>query len=186
MPIRLIYFLSYKTVFSPPFNQHSMYGIRYCTNRVTQFDNIYGLTIMVNKVLSRYNNSPPTSRLGLGTPRLIEGGPLYPDILEILDSCTVCPLTSKCTSDLALYGVELHEVRQWLKKAVESNGYINSQWCSGSAPNTVVACDAYKVLGIIDMKSFGNKELSEIYIKFCISKTGSTVLTISFHPSAEG
>ncbi|EJD6330306.1 TPA: hypothetical protein ACT3Y6_001048 [Proteus mirabilis] len=71
-----------------------------------------------------------------------------------------------------------------MKSAVSSGGYINSMWCRLSPNrNCIVACDAYRVLVDICNPITDELEAVPMYLKLCISKTGSTVMQISAHPS---
>lgn len=139
---------------------------------------------MVNKVLSRYTTRPPKEDLTDGAERIIDnGGPLYGDILEILDSCEVKLATSKCSSDLALNNLEVWDVRDWIRDAVRGGNYLNSQWCSISNKGAIVACDAYLVRGTIETKA-NEMVMLDMYVKFCVSKTGKAIMTVSFHQSS--
>ncbi|MGX9397069.1 hypothetical protein [Pantoea dispersa] len=138
---------------------------------------------MVNKVLSRYNTSPPKELLTDGVERAIDGGPLYKDILEVLAVSSIQLVTQKCSLDLALHNLDVGEVREWIEEAVAKGRYVNSQWCAIQGKNCIAACDAYLVSGFIELKN-GEKELKDMYIKFSVSKTGTAVLTVSFHESS--
>ncbi|ARA20977.1 hypothetical protein AM438_00055 [Proteus mirabilis] len=138
---------------------------------------------MVNKIISRYCSSPP-SDFNEDTDRLIATGPLYPDILSALERCDIRPATQRCISDMAFYGISGDDIRKWMKSAVSSGGYINSMWCRLSPNrNCIVACDAYRVLVDICNPITDELEAVPMYLKLCISKTGSTVMQISAHPS---
>ncbi len=138
---------------------------------------------MVNKVMSQYCSSPPIDFNG-DADRLISSGPLYPNILSVLDKCDIRPATLKCTSDMAFYGISSDNIRKWIKTAISTGGYINSMWCRLSPNrNCIAACDAYRV--VVDMNNPVTEESDTItmYLKLCISKTGSTIMQISAHPS---
>ncbi len=129
-----------------------------------------------------YNTSPPKT-LGLGSERVIPNGPLYPNILASLKSSGITVVTSKCISDMQLHNIETDDIRDLIKKAVRDNGYINSMWCSvNRAGNAIAACDAYEVDGYVRDR-YGNMEPKKIYLKFCIAKSGQTIMQVSMHPS---
>ncbi|MTC54916.1 hypothetical protein GKR56_16975 [Providencia alcalifaciens] len=134
------------------------------------------------KVLSRYCSSPPTQILS-GSDRLIQCGPLYPDILDILDSCVIAVVTDKCFGDMQLHNITADEIKVFIRSAVSSGRYINSVWCSVNPKGKgIAACDSYEVDGYTKDKN-GNQIPSKIYLKFCISKTGQTIMQVSMHPS---
>lgn len=129
-----------------------------------------------------YNTSPPKI-LRAGSEREIPNGPLYPNILSSLESCTVVAVTNKCLCDLQLHNICSDDIRDLIKKAVKGNGYINSVWCSvNPVGRAIAACDAYEVDGYVKDSS-GGLIPKKIYLKFCIAKTGKTIMQVSMHPS---
>lgn len=138
---------------------------------------------MVNKVVSQYCSSPPSDFNG-DADRLIPTGPLYPDILLAIDKCDIRPATQRCTSDMAFYGISGDNIRKWMRAAIASGGYINSMWCRLSPNrNCIAACDAYRIVVDNYNPATDESETVTMYLKLCISKTGSTIMQISAHPS---
>ncbi|EMH5492648.1 hypothetical protein ABVE29_003698 [Providencia stuartii] len=138
---------------------------------------------MVDKVISSYANSPPKN-LAEKAEREIPCGPLYPNILDVIDKCDIKPATMKCIDDMAFYGITGDKIRKWLRLAIASDGYINSVWCRLSPNrNCIAACDAYRVE--IEEKDWNAEKIETVhmYLKFFISKTGTTVMQVSAHPS---
>ncbi|EPS6101687.1 TPA: hypothetical protein ACKRIS_003770 [Providencia stuartii] len=138
---------------------------------------------MVDKIISSYANSPPKN-LADNADREIPNGPLYPRILDVIDSCDIKPATLKCIEDMSFYDISGDKIREWLKIAVATNGYVNSVWCRLSPNrNCIAACDAYKIE--VEVKSLKTDELEGVvmYLKFFISKTGKTIMQVSAHPS---
>ncbi|QCD02256.1 hypothetical protein E7703_14285 [Citrobacter portucalensis] len=138
---------------------------------------------MVVKVLSRFKTGAPKEPLKDGEERMIEGGPLYPELASVLDECQVKPVTNKTNDFLAIHRVDLGDVRKYVELALAAGRYINSQWCNGNAPKGIFACDAYVVSAQLYIPS--KREISTvlIYIKVCILDTGNTVAIISLHES---
>jgi hypothetical protein len=138
---------------------------------------------MVIKVFSRYKTAAPKEPLRDREERLIEGGPLYPELLAVLDSCQVKPVTTKTNEFLAVHRVDLGDVRKYVELALTAGKYINSQWCNGNAPKGIFACDAYLVPAQLYIPSQREEATVLMYVKVCILETGNTVAVISLHES---
>ncbi|MCB5315621.1 hypothetical protein [Yersinia intermedia] len=138
---------------------------------------------MVTKVLSLYCSNAPKDGLGAGEERIICDGPLYPDLLTKIDSISVYPTTLRAIEFIALHKVDLGDLRDWVTKALTHGKYINSQWCLGSSPKGLFACDSYCVSGDLYMPKNKKNEHTEIYVKVCITKARNAVAVLSFHPS---
>jgi len=139
-----------------------------------------------NNVVSKYATNAPQQPLNSCRSRVIAQGPLYPDILSILDNCTVTVATQRCVCELQQLSIEVSEIRDWIKLAVTQGGYINSQWCCLSKPNVIAACDAYRIQFPINDTEALSVVNKVFYLKFFVAKTGQTIATVSFHPSIDG
>ncbi len=135
-----------------------------------------------NIVLSRYNANPPPGVLGQGQSRIIPGGPIYTNIINIIDLCGVTALTHRCIQDLQTNSIDDGDLRNWIKLAVKQNSFINSQWCSLTKPHIIAACDAYEVNQIVSTGIDTAVIHKTFYVKFFVAKTGNTIVTVSFHP----
>jgi hypothetical protein len=136
-----------------------------------------------NIVLSRYNANPPPGALGLQQSRIIPGGPIYTNILDIIDLCGVTTTTVRCIQHLQTYAIDDGDLRNWITLAVKQNSFINSQWCSLTKPHIIAACDAYEVNQSVSTGSTTETIPRTFYVKFFVAKTGNTIVTVSFHPS---
>lgn len=139
---------------------------------------------MVYRVLSRYKTGAPKDAFHDGEERIIKhDGPLYPDMLSILDNCSVSPATTRTDDFMAIHMVDLSDLRKFAEIALKSGKYINSQWCKGNSPPAIYACDSYVVSAVIYSPKDRDMTTMVVYIKLCITDTGNTVAVISFHES---
>lgn len=139
---------------------------------------------MVIKVFSLYKTGAPKEAFREGEERFIEnGGPLYPELVDVLDNCQVRTVTARTNDFLAIHRVELGEVRTYVKLALTAGKYVNSQWCMGNAPRGIFACDAYIVPAQLYIPSLREVSTVLMYVKVCILETGNTVAVISLHDS---
>lgn len=138
---------------------------------------------MVTKVYSQYCTGAPKDQLQAGEDRIITAGPLYPNMLDIIDKCGVHSATQRANEFIALHKIDLGDLRVWVSRALQYGTYINSQWCLGNSPKGLFACDSYVVSGELYNPQTRTCEITEVYVKVCITKTGSTIATMSFHPS---
>ncbi|CTQ08459.1 MULTISPECIES: hypothetical protein [Klebsiella pneumoniae complex] len=136
-------------------------------------------------VVSSYTKNAPTQVLNRSN-RMIEGGPLYTNLLAKLDSCEVTIVTQKCIQDTRCCCLETWDVRDLIKLALQQNTFINSQWCSTSKEHVIAACDSYVVSKTIVHADKEQTETKNYYIKFFVASTGNTVATVSLHPPREG
>jgi len=130
-------------------------------------------------ILSRYSGDTPDKT---GT-RTISSGPLYPDVLEKIEKCDVIAWTRKCIADLRSMSFDGEDVRKWIIAAMSGGRYLGSEWCEGSQQGTWAACDAYLVTDST-WNEYAKKNIScEYYIKFCLNKNDTVLMTVSFHLS---
>lgn len=140
---------------------------------------------MVIKICSRYKTGAPKEPLRDGEERIIEGGPLYPNLLAELARCQVNSVTHKTNDFLALHRVDLGDVRTCVELALKGGRYINSQWCNGNAPKGLFACDAYVVPAQLYIPHERCECTVMLYVKVCLLDSGNTVAVISLHESTE-
>lgn len=140
---------------------------------------------MVIKIYSAHKAGAPKGPLKDGEERIIEGGPLYPNLLTELAQCQVTPVTRKTNDFLAIHRVDLGDVRMYVELALKGGRYINSQWCSGNAFKGLFACDSYVVPAQLYMPHQRCECTVMLYVKVCLLGTGNTVAVISLHESTE-
>lgn len=138
---------------------------------------------MVIKVLSEYDKNPPLEGMRAHDDRIIGTERLYPNILATLINSTVKPVTNRTIDMMSIHKIDIGNVRTWINAAVSHGKYINSQWCTGNSPAYLFACDSYVVSGLLYCPKVKEEILTDVYIKFCILKTGATVTVLSLHPS---
>jgi len=137
------------------------------------------LTIMVNSmILSRHEGDTPD----VGANRKIPNGPLYPDIIDKIDNCTVVAWTKKCALDVQDLSLDEEDLVYWIKEAVSHGVFKGSEWCQNGQQGAWAACDAYTVKAAYWNETTGRQMSCQYYIKFCINRTGNVVMTVSFHP----
>ncbi len=132
-------------------------------------------------VVSSYKKNAPTQALNAGE-RKIPGGPLYKNLLSKLDNCEVKAITNKCIQDMRCCSLEIWDLRDLIKLALQQNNFINSQWCSTTKDHVIAACDAYTVSKTIPNPLADVPETTTYYIKFFESSTGNAIATVSLHP----
>ncbi|WP_342605997.1 hypothetical protein [Pantoea agglomerans] len=140
---------------------------------------------MVNKVQSQYKKGAPSDVLRDDEERIIVGGPLYPDLLNKIDSCSVRPVTLRTDDFMAIHRVDLNDLRTYAKLALETGRYVNSQWCNGNAPKGIFACDSYTVSASVYSPKDREMIMCVVYVKLCLTDTGNTVAVISLHESTK-
>lgn len=135
--------------------------------------------MVTSMILSRYTGSTPDET---GT-REIPHGPLYPDVVDLIDKCTVKPWTRRCIADLQSMSLNEEDITRWIVRAVREGNYHQSEWCQSKADGPWAACDAY-TLKDSAWNEYAGKELEcTYYIKFFITKSETVVMTVSFHLS---
>lgn len=118
----------------------------------------------------------------LGSASKIAGGPLYGNILAIIDSAKISAITEQCRKDVAELGKDESSLKSSIKLAVSRGRFIGSEWCQINSNNVWAACDAYSFTEKAWIEAAHREMDCEFYIKFCIGKTGAVVLIVSFHP----
>lgn len=131
-----------------------------------------------NRNLSAYKASDPT-----GEATYIPNGPLYPpqDVLLMLGSAEVRPITRKCREQIRQHGYDQDDLKALVRKAVVTNGYRNSRWCAQGAPGCWYACDGYRVTSQEWVEKLGKYFDFVMYIKFAVHENGSVLVLISCH-----
>ncbi|KJM63345.1 hypothetical protein B5M10_00750 [Pluralibacter gergoviae] len=105
-----------------------------------------------------------------GANTRIACGPLYSKrILSMIDIARIAVVTRQCWRDVASLGKDEKALREAVKTAVKSGRYLCSEWCQLSTAGAWVEA-AWKEMDC------------DFYIKFCVGKTGSVILTLSHHP----
>jgi len=117
-----------------------------------------------------------------GTPSKIAGGPLYKNILAIIDSASVSAITKQCIKDVADLAKDESSLKSSIKLAVSRGRFLGSEWCQINSSDVWAACDAYSFTEKVWIDAAHKDMECELYIKFCIGKTGAVVLIVSFHP----
>lgn len=116
-----------------------------------------------------------------GSNQKIVSGPLYSDILKIIDSSMISLATRQCRRDVAELGKDEKSLKEAIKLAVKTGRFICSEWCQIDM-NSWAACDAYNYYEKAWIEAAWKEMDCEFYVKFCIGLEGNIVLTISYHP----
>ncbi|EPY7248011.1 hypothetical protein ACLH1Q_06830 [Klebsiella sp. 1SOBk8mer] len=117
-----------------------------------------------------------------GSASKISGGPLYKNILTIIESAKISAITQQCSKDVAELGKDEDCLKSSISLAVSRGRFLGSEWCQINANNVWAACDAYSFTEKAWIEAAHKEMDCEIYIKFCIGKSGAVVLIVSFHP----
>lgn len=135
---------------------------------------------MVNrKILSQYTNAPPID----GDQRKISGGPLYAEE-QIISAVQAIPRTRKCKNDIANLLFDCDDLLNLVKEAVSLGRYKDSEWCTDKPNGNLFACDSYVYKKSRWSEYQFKNVIDEYFVKFCIGKSGSILLTISCHLSS--
>ncbi len=135
--------------------------------------------MVTRMILSRYCDDPPEE----ASSREISGGPLYPDIVDIIDKCTVVAWTKKCIRDVREMSFDEQQISLWITRAVKTGRFKGSMWCEGNKEGVWAACDSYVVTDCQWNENAGKELSCDYYIKFFLNKGGTVVMTVSFHLS---
>lgn len=136
--------------------------------------------MVTSMILSRFKGTPPND----GQDRKIEGGPLYSDIVEILEKGDTVPWTKKCIRDIQSLSMEAEDIKQMVLIAVSEGVFLGSEWCQGGKAESWAACDAYRFWHSTWCENMHKELKNEFYIKFFVNTAGTVVLTVSLHLSS--
>jgi hypothetical protein len=138
-----------------------------------------------NIILSRFREGPYPWDSG---ERKIVGGPLYEreELLIFMKEHGpegVNQWTQKCLGEIQALSLDKEDVWELVKNVLLTGTYLGSEWCERHENGPWAACDAYSFIRR-EWFPTANKYLDcEYYLKLAISKTGTLLLLISFHPS---
>ncbi len=121
----------------------------------------------------------------IGEKREIQDGPLYDKdhVLRLLDEEEIVVWTRKCLRDLQRWEIDLEDVAELIKTALDKGTFLGSQWCEQKRSGPWAACDAYRIFRSEWSHVAHKKILVEYYVKFAINRKGRLLLVISCHPS---
>lgn len=128
-------------------------------------------------IVSRYSTA------FTGVKQDILGGPLYTDILSIIDSATMLIGTKKCRRNLRALSKDMDDLKEIIKHSVTCGSFHKSEWCELSEPDTWAACDSYTWVERAWVEAAYKEMDCHFYIKFCIDTSGNVVTTVSYHTS---
>lgn len=128
-------------------------------------------------IVSRHSSGFP------GVKQDIPRGPLYADILSIIDSATMLIGTKKCRKNLRDLSKDMDDLRGIIKHSVTCGRFHKSEWCELSEPDTWAACDSYTWVESAWIEAAYKEMDCHFYIKFCIDSSGNVVTTVSYHTS---
>ncbi|WP_417028128.1 hypothetical protein [Citrobacter sp.] len=128
-------------------------------------------------IVSRYSSGFP------GLPQKIQGGPIYADILAVIDTATMVVGTRKCRQNLRALSKDADDLKNIIKHAVKGGRFHQSEWCELSEPDTWAACDSYIWVERAWIEAAYKEMDCHFYIKFCIDSSGNVVTTVSYHAS---
>ena len=129
-------------------------------------------------IVSRYKLNFPSEG---GSLKITGKSPIY-DPQEILTSSTsASPWTRKCRNDVFNLGFDNQDLLELIKIAVGTGIFKGSEWCESKPGGPWAACDAYSVSRVEINEETEKKYQCYYFVKFCISDTGSVLLTVSCH-----
>lgn len=117
-----------------------------------------------------------------GLASKIAGGPLYKNILAIINAASVSAVTEQCRKDVADLGKDENSLKDSIRLAVSRGRFLGSEWCQINSNNVWAACDAYSFIEKAWVEAAHKEMDCEFYIKFCIGLSGAIVVIVSFHP----
>ncbi|MFZ2124929.1 MAG: hypothetical protein WA012_05550 [Rhodoferax sp.] len=130
--------------------------------------------------VSRFDGLPPQN----DEPRDIPSGPLYPtfEIKSLAESINVRPWSNGAVKDAQKWCLSNEDIADLIKLAVTKGIYGGSEWCKAQPAGPWAACDAYTVSRPDWIEATHKYTLTDYYLKFAISKTGTLLLSASNHP----
>ena len=139
--------------------------------------------VVNTKNASGYGGVPPVATT---CDRSICGGPLYSisTLTGLLEDGgqNIVPWTRGSSADLEKLSLDLDGAARILLEALQNGRYHNSEWCQQRPSGPWAACDAYVLQRSEWIPSAHKEMMMEYYLKLAISKTGSVLLLVSFHP----
>lgn len=120
-----------------------------------------------------------------GKPDKITGGPIYSDVLERIETCSISVVTEQCRKDVRALQKDENDIKESVIRAVRFGRFIGSEWCQINKNEVWAACDAYSFYETAWIEAAHKEMEFELYIKFCIGVTGNMVLTVSLHTPSQ-
>lgn len=120
--------------------------------------------------------------------RVIKSGPLY-DVGELVGfirksgALAMRQWTTRCISDVVMLGLDNDDLAELVAHGLLTGTYLQSEWCQRNDDRFWAACDAYRFIRREHLPGMNAMSDCEYYFKLAISKTGTQLLLISFHPS---
>lgn len=116
-------------------------------------------------------------------------GPIYKteEVLKLCNPKTISLWSDGSEDDAKFWGIDFDNLCTMIAKSLTSGKYENSQWCAKDKDlcGAWAACDSYEVIHPIFSYDEFDYVDCKVYIKFAISKTGHTLLSISNHPEGK-
>lgn len=130
--------------------------------------------------VSAYDESPPAE----SDDRKIADGPLYePDAVVALASEDNLAFWSRgAIQDAEKWELNVSDACRLIELAVEQGQYLGAEWCLQKPGGPWAACDAYKTTLAEWVETAQQYMAITYYLKFCISKKGTVLLSVSNHP----
>lgn len=116
-----------------------------------------------------------------GSNLKIDGGPLYREVFKIIDFARISVVTNQCSKDVAQLEKDESSLKESIRRAVSTGRFLGSEWCKISQNDVWAACDAYSFSEKAWIEAAHKEMECDFYVKFCVGKTGSLIITISFH-----
>lgn len=139
-------------------------------------------------IISRPNVSAfaglPPSQPVTHAGRRIAGGPLYAveEVLALVAADKIVLWTEGARRDAAKWSLDGDDISELVTAALHDGRYDGSEWCEQRPCGPWAACDAYVVSRAEWIPSAHKHFRMTYFLKFAISKTGTTLLSISNHP----
>lgn len=130
--------------------------------------------------VSAYDGMPPED----ADDRTIAEGPLYApdDIVALTSEEKVVLWSAGAIRDAEKWSLDVSDVVSLIEHAIRQGRYRGSEWCLQKPRGPWAACDAWIVTVDEWIEAAGRSLPTTNYLKFCIAKTGSMLLSVSNHP----
>lgn len=135
--------------------------------------------MVTSMILSRYVGDLPEE----GQERKILDGPLYKDVVDLIEKCDAQPWTKKCIRDVQTLSLDGEGIKAVVFKAVKTGTFLGSEWCQGTKEGVWAACDAYTFTDVSWCEAMHRDISNDYYVKFFVNTSGTVVFTVSLHLS---
>ena len=130
---------------------------------------------------SSYSGTPPITN----EQRKIESGPIYskPAVITLSKQKLVVLWTRDARNNASDLLFDTRDVADLITLAVNDGRFLGSEWCQQTSNGLWAACDSYEVKRLEWNERTQKKVRSDYFLKFAISKTRTTLFSVSNHLS---